>query len=81
MIESMKLTRNPDGYVVQVPDDVVAALGLHEGDSVRVVKSGLVTISATEEERRWALDTIKELAKNNPLPPGYKFDRDEANAR
>lgn len=77
----MKLEKTADGYVVQVPDDVVAALGLHEGDEVKVAKSNPVTIPVTEEQRRWAMDTIRELRGTNPLPPGYKFDREEANAR
>ena len=79
MRRAMKLEKTADGYVVQVPDDVVAALGLHEGDQVKVAKSNPITIPVTEEQRRWAMDTIRELSQ--PLPPGYKFDREEANAR
>lgn len=79
MRRAMKLTKTPDGYVVQVPADVVAALGLHEGDAVKVVKSNVITVDVSEEERRRAMDTIRELSQ--PLPPGYKFDREEANAR
>ncbi len=40
----MKLTRTPDGYVVQVPDDVVAALGLSDGDVVRVAKPNIIEL-------------------------------------
>ncbi len=75
----MKLTKTPDGYMVRVPDDVVAALGLHEGDDVKVAKSNVVTIDVSDEDRQRAMDTIRELSR--PLPPGYKFDREEANAR
>ncbi len=79
MAESMKLTKTPDGYVVQVPDDVVAALGLHDGDLVQVTKPGIVTIAVSEAERESAIDRMRALAR--PLPPDYKFDREEANAR
>lgn len=77
----MKLTRSPEGYIVQVPDDVVMALGLHEGDEVQVVKPPIVTIDVSDEQREQAMDTIRKLSRHNPLPAGYKFDREEANAR
>lgn len=77
----MKLTKTPDGYVVRVPDDVVAALGLHDGDPVNVARTNVVTLDVSEAQRQWAMDTIRELRRVNPLPPGYTFDREEANAR
>lgn len=77
----MKLEKTSDGYVVQVPDDVVAALGLHEGDAVQLVKPAIVRLDVSEAQRAWAIDTMRELARNNPLPAGYKFDREDANAR
>jgi len=77
----MKLTRTPDGYVVQVPADVAAALGLRDGDDVELCKSSITRIEVSEEDRRRAIETMRELARNNPLPPGYVFDREDANAR
>lgn len=79
MAGEMKLTRTPDGYVVQVPDDVVAALGLHEGDLVQVTKPSVVTIDVSDADRDSAIERMRALAR--PLPPDYKFDREEANAR
>lgn len=79
MRRAMKLEKTADGYVVQVPDDVVAALGLHEGDAVKVVKSNVISLEVSDEDRNSAIDRMKALAR--PLPPDYKFDRDEANAR
>lgn len=76
---AMKLEKTADGYVVQVPDDVVAALGLHEGDQVKVAKSNVISLEVSDEDRNSAIDRMKALAR--PLPPDYKFDRDEANAR
>lgn len=76
----MKLTKTLDGYVVRVPDDVVAALGLKDGDVVDVRSDPRVVVTPIDpEKRRTALQRMKALAR--PLPPGYKFDREEANAR
>jgi len=75
----MKLTKTSDGYIVKVPDEVVASLGLHDGDDVDFTKSRIITLAVTEEERERALEDMKRLAR--PLPPGYKFNREEANAR
>jgi antitoxin MazE len=75
----MKLTKTSDGYIVKVPDEVVASLGLHDGDDVDVARSHIITFAVSEEQRKRALDDMKRLAR--PLPPDYKFDREEANAR
>ena len=75
----MKLTRTSDGYIVQVPDEVVASLGLHDGDDVDFAKLGVITLAVTQEQRERALEDMKRLAR--PLPTDYKFDREEANAR
>ncbi len=75
----IKLTRTPDGYVVQVPDDVVAALGLSDGDVVRVSKPNVIELVVSQDDRDNAIAEMKRLAR--PLPADYKFDREEANAR
>ncbi len=64
----MKLTRTPDGYVVQVPDDVV-----------RVSKPNVIGLVVSQDDRDNAIAEMKRLAR--PLPADYKFDREEANAR
>lgn len=74
----MKLTRLADHrYIVEVPEDIVRALGLHDGDDVDIGKRVGTPVDATA--RKEAVDIIRQLAR--PLPPGYKFDREEANAR
>jgi antitoxin MazE len=40
---------------------------------------GVITLAVTQEQRERALEDMKRLAR--PLPPDYKFDREEANAR
>jgi antitoxin MazE len=75
----MKLTKTSDGYIVKVPDEVVTSLGLHDGDDVSLTSPGVITIAVSDEARDSAIDRMKKLAR--PLPPDYKFDREEANAR
>lgn len=75
----MKLTKIAEGYVVQVPADVAAALGLHEGGDVRISKSSVITVEVSDEARDTAIERMKALAM--PLPADYKFAREEANAR
>ncbi|WP_137898107.1 hypothetical protein [Sphingomonas sp. 2SG] len=75
----MKLTKTSDGYIVKVPDEVVASLGLHDGDDVSLTVPGVITIPVSDAARDSAIDRMKKLA--SPLPPDYKFDREEANAR
>lgn len=76
----MKLTRTLDGYVVLVPDDVVRSLGLKDGDSVELrPRPAIVSRQIDQATRKDALAAMERLSR--PLPPGYKFDREEANAR
>ncbi len=76
----MKLSKTPDGYVVRVPDDVVVSLGLKDGDSIELrSKPQVVWRRVDDEVRAKALLEMERLSR--PLPPGYTFDREEANAR
>jgi antitoxin MazE len=66
---------------VRLPKALVDELGLKEGDEINVVaaKDGVIEVETKEEQRRRAIDRM--AARNWTLPPGYKFDRDEANER
>jgi antitoxin MazE len=76
----MKVEKWGDGLVVPVPDDVAKALDLKPGDDVNlVVKNEEPRKAVTPEERAAVLRSIAALAR--PLPPGWKFDREEANER
>ena len=55
----MKLTKTPDGYVIQVPADVVASLGLHEGDDVQLRKSSVMTVAVSPADRDSAIARMK----------------------
>lgn len=76
----MKLSRTVDGYVVRVPEDVVTSLGLKDGDSVELrARPRVVRREIDQATRDEAFAAMERLSR--PLPPGYKFDREEANAR
>lgn len=73
------------GNNLAIPISVAAAeaLGFREGDEVEIgVQDGkafLMRQADQESERKQALARLKALGWT--LPPGYRFDRDEANAR
>lgn len=81
----MRVTRWNDALAVQIPEEVAKSLDLKEGDevSVRVADGNSAAGSSLEiardETREQALERIK--ASKFKLPPGWKFDRDEANER
>lgn len=76
----MKVTKLDDGLAVGIPADVAQALGLKEGDSVtfQMLDDGR-TASLRKRSREEIVEMIKSMAR--PLPPDWKFSRDEANER
>lgn len=69
-----------NSLAVRIPADLARTLGIKEGDDVELRPAGdgriEVAVDAGWEE---ALARLRELS--SPLPNGYKFDREEANAR
>jgi len=74
----MQIGKWGNSLAVRLPREVVTRFHLKEGDSIDVemFSRALQRAQMTREE---ALQRIVELQR--PLPEGYKFDRDEANAR
>ena len=69
-----------NSLAIRLPASVVEALKLKEGDEVEVRVAGERAFDvALDRSRERALERIKALAK--PLPPDWKFDRDEINSR
>jgi len=70
-----------DSLAVRRPNALIEQLGLKEGDELNLVaaKDGVIEVETREDQRRRALERI--AARNWTLPEGYRFDRDEANAR
>jgi antitoxin MazE len=77
----MQVAKWGNSLAVRIPKDVVQALGLKEGDTVDLcaLDGDQVAVISERQRREEAIRRIRELAR--PLPDGYKFDRDEANAR
>lgn len=76
----MQVAKWGNSLAVRLPSMVVEALGLKEGDDIdiRVVGERAFDVDLDRSRER-ALARLRELRK--PLPEGWKFDRDEANAR
>ena len=77
----MLVSKWGNSLAVRLPKALVDELGLKEGDELEVVtaRKGAIEVETKEQRRQRALDNIR--ARQWTLPPGYKFDRDEANER
>ena len=76
----MKIERWGDNIVIPVSEQELLARGLNIGDEVDLKITDAETLAAEKEARREAaLAAMERLAR--PLPPGWKFDREEANSR
>ncbi len=76
----MQVARWGNSLALRIPKGVIDQLGLKEGDQVevRVAPDGAFEVGHDESRAR-AIARIREMAVD--LPPGWKFDREEANAR
>jgi antitoxin MazE len=81
MEASMQVSRWGNSLAVRLPKTLVEKLGLKEGDELNVVAAadGAIEVETEESRRRRALERM--AARNWTAPAGYRFDRDEANAR
>jgi antitoxin MazE len=76
----MQVSKWGNSLAIRIPALVVEALALKEGDEVEVHVAGNRTFDlARDRSRERALSSIRAFGK--ALPPDWKFDRDEANAR
>lgn len=76
----MRVTKWGDSLAVRIPVEVADALHLKEGDDVELLISKDNGVGeTTDAERQRALEYIR--AQKWEFPPGWKFDRDEANER
>ncbi|PKP94213.1 MAG: AbrB family transcriptional regulator [Alphaproteobacteria bacterium HGW-Alphaproteobacteria-16] len=77
----MQVAKWGNSLAVRIPADVARALGLKEGDAVDLcaLDDGRVAIVTDRQLRQAALERMARIAR--PLPPGYRFDREAANAR
>lgn len=75
----MKITKTEQGWRVDVPEDVVAQLGLRDGQMVHVSPAATPPEANTPAEIASALANVRGIRK--AVPANYRFDRSEANAR
>ena len=76
----MQVAKWGNSLAIRLPASVVKALGLKEGDEVEVhVVGDRVFGIDRDRSRERALERIRAFRKE--LPPDWKLDRDEANAR
>ena len=76
----MKVAKWGNSLAVRLPSALVEAQGIVEGDEIELISKGNGKFEVSpDERRRHALEEMRRLRFK--LPPGYKFDREEANAR
>jgi antitoxin MazE len=76
----MRVAKWGNSLAVRLPTAVVEALGLKEGDEVEIHVADTKQFGVARKPGRKEL--LKRLrAFRGRLPPDFKFDRDEANAR
>lgn len=76
----MRVAKWGNSLAIRIPASVVEALELKDGDQVEVHIVGERVFNLSRDQgRERALERIRAFRK--PLPPDWKFDRDEANAR
>jgi antitoxin MazE len=76
----MQVAKWGNSLAVRLPSTVVEALNLKEGDQIEIRVAGARQFEITRDSStKQALERIRQLRR--PLPPGFKFDRQEANER
>jgi antitoxin MazE len=76
----MQVSKWGNSLAVRLPQAVVEALKLKEGDQIEITVAGSRRFEVSRDLRREkALERLRALRR--PLPPGFKFDREEANER
>jgi antitoxin MazE len=76
----MQVAKWGNSLAVRLPNAVVKALDLKEGDQIEIRIAGRREFEiARDHSRENALERIRRLRR--PLPPDFKFDRLEANER
>ncbi|HLJ22895.1 MAG TPA: AbrB/MazE/SpoVT family DNA-binding domain-containing protein [Candidatus Acidoferrales bacterium] len=76
----MQVSKWGNSLAVRLPSAVVEALDLREGDQIEIRIAGERTFEVRRDQSKSrALARLRKLRR--PLPPGFIFDRENANAR
>jgi antitoxin MazE len=82
-VRSVDPCESQDGgnsLAVRLPSTVVKVLDLKEGDQIEIGIAGRRSFEVSRDRsKEKALEKIRRLRR--PLPPGFEFDRQEANER
>jgi antitoxin MazE len=76
----MQVSKWGNSLALRLPASIVEALGLKEGDDIEItIKGSRRFMVERDRARDRALERLR--AMKTPLPPGFRFDRDDANER
>ena len=76
----MRVAKWGNSLAVRLPQAVVEALKLEQGDDIEITITGSRTFRvARDQSRKQALARLRKY--RDRLPAGFKFDRDEAHGR
>ena len=76
----MKVAKWGNSLAVRLPVAVVEVLELKIGDAIEITVADDRSLKVSRDtSRQQAIERLRALRR--PLPPGFKFDREEANAR
>ena len=75
----MRVAKGGNSLAIRLPAAVVEALELKDGDDIEIRVAGSKFEVSRDRTREQALARLRKLRR--PLPKGFVFDREEANAR
>jgi antitoxin MazE len=76
----MQVSKWGNSLAVRLPATVVDALNLKEGDQIEIrIAADRVFEVRRDQSKSHMLARLRKLRR--PLPPGFVFEREEANAR
>jgi antitoxin MazE len=76
----MHVSKWGNSLAVRLPAAVVEALDLKEGDQIEIRIAGEREFEVSRDpSREQALARLRQVRR--PLPPGFRFSREEANER
>jgi antitoxin MazE len=76
----MQVSKWGNSLAVRLPSTVVDALNLKEGDQIEIrIAADRVFEVRRDQSKSHMLTRLRKLRR--PLPPGFVFEREEANAR
>jgi antitoxin MazE len=76
---NMKVAKWGNSLAIRIPKDVAEALGLRAGSEVDLVPLAPGVGLSRRLTREEAIEGLRKF--RGTMPPGFKFDREEANAR